>query len=389
VSTATMNAAPPALSPFAGHASKGGNYETCPAGNHPAHLVAIYDLGTHDGEYQGDTKFDTRQALVSRVGAFRRDEGRRNASRHRQGIHGPSRRTGASLLAGPVEPPTDARGLAGNQVPPGEAIDPMAALGKPCLFNVTNSTNKDKTYANIDGVKAMARGLHRPGPGITTWWPTTSRWASRRSSPGCRKSGGGTPATWRCSRTSFACPRSSPAGRSARASQGEGHALLGSQQAGFQATAECRRRRHPLLRTERGRAIPPDRPAALDRTDGLAPSLHSQGIISLSLFAGKATDEPATTPDAPIDWSALKAEICSRLDLVAEYEAMGVRLQPADARREGLRECHAIGRPDESPSAVRQREDRRLPRLRGRGGVAPPLRLRGQARRLRPLDRRG
>lgn len=62
-----------------------------------------------------------------------------------------------------------------------------------------------------------------------------------------------------------------------------------------------------------------------------------------------AKDAP---PAAPIDWAATKAEILSRLDVAAEYEALGVRFARPTPKADGWRPCHAAGRRDEVPSAA-------------------------------------
>lgn len=56
-------------------------------------------------------------------------------------------------------------------------------------------------------------------------------------------------------------------------------------------------------------------------------------------------------PAAPADWPALKADVVAGLDLAAEFEALGVRFSAGRANAKGLRECHAVDRPDEVPSA--------------------------------------
>lgn len=161
MSTATMNGTAGAPSPFAGHASKGGNYETCPAGNHPAYLVAIYDLGTHDTEFQGETKPDTRLwYLAWEVSGEMKADG----SSH---IIGKDYTVFVDKDGGFSFPGRSALRLMleawrGSKFGPGDSMDPGAALGKPCALNVTHSTNKEKTYANIDGVKPLIKGTPVP-----------------------------------------------------------------------------------------------------------------------------------------------------------------------------------------------------------------------------------
>jgi RecA/RadA recombinase len=61
---------------------------------------------------------------------------------------------------------------------------------------------------------------------------------------------------------------------------------------------------------------------------------------------------PAAPIDAsgPIDWIATKTAILARLDIVAEYAALGVRF--AGSQGKEWCECHAIDRADETPSAA-------------------------------------
>jgi len=73
----------------------------------------------------------------------------------------------------------------------------------------------------------------------------------------------------------------------------------------------------------------------------------------LSLFVCKITADPLpSTQTAPVDWETVRAEILSKLDLVAEYEALGVRFVRRVPTARGSLECHSIDRPDESPSAA-------------------------------------
>src|SRR4051794_16472458 len=52
------------------------------------------------------------------------------------------------------------------------------------------------------------------------------------------------------------------------------------------------------------------------------------------------------------DYKAHKAEILSRLNIAAEYAAMGVEFTKPQANAKGWRECRAMGREDRDPSAA-------------------------------------
>jgi hypothetical protein len=55
--------------------------------------------------------------------------------------------------------------------------------------------------------------------------------------------------------------------------------------------------------------------------------------------------------DSPVDWKALKREIVERLDVSAEYAALGLEFT-GHVRTTGWRECRAFGRKDRRPSAA-------------------------------------
>lgn len=59
---------------------------------------------------------------------------------------------------------------------------------------------------------------------------------------------------------------------------------------------------------------------------------------------------PPTT-SAPAEWSDLKGRIVRGLDVAAEFERLGVRFSKPSADHRGVRECHAVGRKDDVPSA--------------------------------------
>lgn len=56
--------------------------------------------------------------------------------------------------------------------------------------------------------------------------------------------------------------------------------------------------------------------------------------------------------ETPVDWDALKREILSKLDMMSEYEALGVRFAGSVISIKGWRDCHAIDRSDENASAA-------------------------------------
>lgn len=60
----------------------------------------------------------------------------------------------------------------------------------------------------------------------------------------------------------------------------------------------------------------------------------------------------ATTQGGPLDWSTLKSEIIGKLDVAAEFTRLGVEFTKDVADSRGVRECRAVGRRDDKPSAM-------------------------------------
>lgn len=68
----------------------------------------------------------------------------------------------------------------------------------------------------------------------------------------------------------------------------------------------------------------------------------------------KFSNEPVNHPTAThLDWPTIKAEIAAKLDLEAEYASLGVDFTDATkgGNSKGVRQCHAVGRKDDVPSA--------------------------------------
>jgi hypothetical protein len=163
MSTATLNGAPPTTTtnPFAGKATKaGGNYELCPAGNHPAHLVLIHDLGTHDGEYKGVAKESRKLFFAWEVSGEIKPDGSPHVIGKEYTVLVED--DGSFLFAADSNLRKMMEAWRGSKYQPGEPIDPMKLLGRACLVNVSHTQSGEKTYANLAGVSALPKGLAAP-----------------------------------------------------------------------------------------------------------------------------------------------------------------------------------------------------------------------------------
>jgi hypothetical protein len=137
--------------------SGGGSSELPPAGNHPAVLVAVVDLGTQERVYQGQ-KSENRMVFLAWE------------------LPGEHKSDGSSFVIGQdynlipkVSVKTRLRQMLeswrGRPLGDKEKIDLGALLGRPCLINIGHETSKQGTeYARILGVTPPIKGMSIPKP---------------------------------------------------------------------------------------------------------------------------------------------------------------------------------------------------------------------------------
>ena len=130
----------------------GGSREKVPAGNHPAVLVALIDLGEQHQEYQGVAKWQHQVYLVFEFPTKKDTTGK------------------TFLLTEAVTYSLNeraklrkwAQGISGKVIPDGTDFYIDQLLGKPCLVSVLHS---EKGYPRIEGVTGYPDGL--PAPNAT------------------------------------------------------------------------------------------------------------------------------------------------------------------------------------------------------------------------------
>lgn len=127
----------------------GGGTERAPAGNHPAVLVAIVDLGTqwNEGYQGGGGKWQHKAYFVWEL-VGKKQTGFKDRN-HIIGIDLTLSFNEKAKLRKWVESRT------GKKIPDGADFDILGELGQPCLLNVV--MNKD--YPKIEGVSAIPDGL--------------------------------------------------------------------------------------------------------------------------------------------------------------------------------------------------------------------------------------
>jgi hypothetical protein len=136
-------------------ASKGGdgNFERAPAGNHPAVLIGLIDMGTQENNYQGNVTWQHRayfvyELVMEKMTTF-------PGKNHILAIDLTVSMNEKAKLRKWVEART------GKQIPDGVEYDISQELGQPVLLNVV--LNKDG-YPKIESVGSVPKGMTVPAP---------------------------------------------------------------------------------------------------------------------------------------------------------------------------------------------------------------------------------
>ncbi len=129
----------------------GGQFENPPAGNHPARLVAIVDLGSqpdnfNPGKYKRQCFLVWELIGVTMTGM--KDTNHLTYERYTTSLN-----EKAKLRA-------MVKSWRGKDLKDDEKFDMAAMLGKACLVTIAEVQGKDdKTYANLAGVSPVPRGM--------------------------------------------------------------------------------------------------------------------------------------------------------------------------------------------------------------------------------------
>jgi hypothetical protein len=130
--------------------SGGGDFEACQAGNHPAVLVGLIDIGTHSDTFPGQPPRDVRKVfLVWEIPGEKKADG----TSHFVG------RTYNSLFSAKAGLRVMIEKWRNKEFGDDEEFDLDKLLGKSCLLSLVEkeSANGNK-YAKIDGVAALPKG---------------------------------------------------------------------------------------------------------------------------------------------------------------------------------------------------------------------------------------
>lgn len=131
----------------------GGDFELAPAGNHPAVLVGIIDLGTQEQRYGNEIERAHKVMLVWELTTEKKSDGG-NFIVARDYTLSFNSKANLRLM---VEK------WRGAQFKDDEGFDISKLLGKPCLLSVVHGkSNSGKDFAKVDGATAVPKGMSVP-----------------------------------------------------------------------------------------------------------------------------------------------------------------------------------------------------------------------------------
>lgn len=130
--------------------SGGGDYRVCPAGTHPAVLVAVLDIGTHTETYNGESK-DTRKVVL--IWDVHPEEEEPIVVLRDFTLSFNEKATLRQLVE-------RWRGTAFQE---DEEFDVGTLAGKSCYVQIVHKQSaKDRTYARVDGLVKLPKGAPTP-----------------------------------------------------------------------------------------------------------------------------------------------------------------------------------------------------------------------------------
>lgn len=137
--------------------NEGGNFELTPAGTYMARCYRFIDLGSHEQEFQGESKGLKRLVMIGfEIAGETMSDGRPFS------IH--KRYTWSTHEKSNMRKDLESwRGAKFNDADFGPGgFDVKNLLGVPCTLTVVHSENDGKQYANISGIGKAMKGVEVP-----------------------------------------------------------------------------------------------------------------------------------------------------------------------------------------------------------------------------------
>lgn len=139
------------MSIFTQKASSQKEFDLAPAGAHAGCLIAIIDLGTHTETFQGSDPRDCRKVfMLWEIDHIPEGSKSGRCVIGREYNLSFSAKSGLRIM---IEK------WRGKSFAEGEDFDLTKLIGQPCLVTVTHTVNGDRTFAKIDAIGPMPKGM--------------------------------------------------------------------------------------------------------------------------------------------------------------------------------------------------------------------------------------
>jgi hypothetical protein len=139
--------------------SEGGNFELTPAGTFPGRCYRFIDLGSHDQEFQGESKGLKRLVMVGFELPTELMADGRPFSIHKRYTWSTHEKAN---MRKDLEAWRGAKFTEADFGPGG--FDVRNLLGVPCTLTIVHSERDNNTYANLAGIGKAMKGMHTPDP---------------------------------------------------------------------------------------------------------------------------------------------------------------------------------------------------------------------------------
>lgn len=129
----------------------GGTFELCPPGNHVAVCYGVMDVGTHERMYRDGAKIERRVRIMWEVPEEKMSDGRPFAVYREYKLSGHEKsnlRKDLDSWRGKKFTDEDF-----------DKFDMKMLLGKGCMLQVVHNESNDRTYANIQSIACLPKGM--------------------------------------------------------------------------------------------------------------------------------------------------------------------------------------------------------------------------------------
>ncbi len=139
--------------------SGGGNFDLCPAGNHPAVLIGLIDLGTQTEKFQGQEERSVRKVFLTwEIPGEKTESGRSHVIGREYTLSFHEKAALRQLI----------ESWRGKSFAEGEEFDISKLLDQACMLTVLNEDSNKRTFAKIKNVAAMPKGMAKPKATLPT-----------------------------------------------------------------------------------------------------------------------------------------------------------------------------------------------------------------------------